>query len=703
LNKRRLIILLIFIIPAFLVISRLGKYAYPQTSIYSDLTISHLPYAEFIRSSISKFGEIPLWYPGIFGGIPLSSHPLSGLWYPLGWLGIILSGPIGFNLAFSIHMVLAGLGMFFLLKEEKVGDIAAILGGLAFELTPKLMAHWAAGHVSMCFAYSLTPWLLLSESHLSRKNSWKWVGITVIPFAFILLADIRWAAYAGISWIGFRAFELVKKENWRKSIFDWGIKTLSVVLLVCLLTAPFLLDFLEFTSLSTRSMMSTADRSRFGLPIDQLLGMIYPDFGGYAEWIFYPGAMSLLLVVLVAFARGGWKRAGFWLGLMGLSLILSMGSRWYGNIPILSLLRVPSRFLFLFDFSTTMILGFSIDALIRGDCTGIIFKSASWLAVMAVGGLAILLAIVLRFITGSLPVEMLWGLILFTISLGILFLIRYIPIQGDVIIIGLTLIIGIDLGVAGNSQLRWVAEVPAEQIELRIANSITKFQLQGRGYSPSYQVSQLTSERMNIEMISGVDPMQLERFVRYFSDATNIPVNEYSIPLPPLNEDPIGDSNRGILPDAEKLGWMNVEYMVTGERFENPVGWEHLSRVDGTYIYINLHNRPRAWVQASSEEIDSVFSEATINYYSPNKIYVTANGPGTVVLAEVSYPGWKVKIDGKNVPIGKISSLLRSVQIDAGEHQIEFSYWPHWITIGFITQLFGLILIAFIMSRKEKA
>ena len=313
----------------------MGEYAYPQTSSYSDLTISHLPYAEFIRSSITKFGVIPLWYPGLFGGIPFSSHPLSGLWYPLGWLGIILPAPIGFNLAFSLHMILAGLGMYLLLKEQKVGDVAAILGGLAFELTPKLMAHWAAGHVSMSFAYSLLPWLLLSEAHLSRKNTWKWVGVTALPFAFILLADIRWAAYAGIAWLGYRTFELFKEENWWRRIIDWSVKTLSVILITCVLAAPFLFDFLEFTSLSTRSLMTSADRSRFGLPVDQLLGLIYPDFGGYAEWILYPGAMGILLVVMIAFAQGGWKRVGYWMGLMGLSLILSMGLGWYGDIPLI--------------------------------------------------------------------------------------------------------------------------------------------------------------------------------------------------------------------------------------------------------------------------------------------------------------------------------------------------------------------------------
>ena len=242
-----------------------------------------------------------------------------------------------------------------------------------------------------------------------------------------------------------------------------------------------------------------------------------------------------------------------------------------------------------------------------------------------------------------------------------------------------------------------------EQNEMRIANVLTSLQLQGRVYSPSYQVSQLSSERMGIEMISGIDPMQLVRFVNYFSDATNIPVNGYSIPLPPLDEDPIGDSNHGIIPDADKLGWMNVELIVTGERFENPNDWELIRISDHTFFYKNLLNRPRAWVQASSREIDSVFTEAVIDFYSPNRINLTANGPGTVVLAEVSYPGWRVKVDGNMAPIGEISGLLRSVQIGAGEHQIEFTYWPRWIIIGFISQLFGLILIAFILRRKEKA
>jgi len=388
---------------------------------------------------------------------------------------------------------------------------------------------------------------------------------------------------------------------------------------------------------------------------------------------------------------------------MGLSLILSLGSGWYGEIPLMSLLRVPSRFLFLFDFSISMILGFGVDALVRGKITGIIFKPASWLAATAVGSLAIGLALTVWISSGLLPVELLWGLVLFTASLGFLGLIRYAHIRSRVIIIGITLILGVDLGVAGNSQLRWVKLDVEDTKQLRIVILMNNLLSPERIYSPSYQISQLTSERMDLEMISGIDPMQLAHFVSYFSDATNIPVNEYSIPIPPLNDEPVGESNKGILPNAEKLGWMNVGWMVTGENFENPEGWELVSHADGKYIYKNLLIRPRAWVQVSSDKIDTEFSEAIITQFSPNKIEVKAQGPGTLILAEVVYPGWKAKVDGLTVPIGEISGLLRSVQLDTGQHQIEFSYWPHWITVGFMAQFSGLLLIVFLIRRKEKS
>ena len=140
-----------------------------------------------------------------------------------------------------------------------------------------------------------------------------------------------------------------------------------------------------------------------------------------------------------------------------------------------------------------MIIGFGVDALVRGKITGLIFKPASWLAATAVGGLSIVLSVTVWISTGLLPLELLWGLVLFTASLGFLFLIKYAHIRTRVIIIGVTLILGVDLGVAANSQLRWVKSGVEDTTELRIAIIINDLQPQDRVYSPSYQISQLTS------------------------------------------------------------------------------------------------------------------------------------------------------------------------------------------------------------------
>ncbi len=698
---KRLLVIFIFILPAGLILVQMGNYAYSQTSIYSDLTISHLPYAEFIQASLRQYGQIPLWYPGLFGGTPFSSHPLSGLWYPFGWLGIILPSPYGFNLSFAIHMVMAGVGMYLFLRKEDIGTMPAILAGLAFELTPKLMAHWGAGHVTLSFAYSLTPWLFLCEAYSTRENNWRWVGITAIPVSLILLADVRWVAYAGLAWISYRVWGLLSQEKWVRRLLQWGVKTLGVILVTCMLTAPFLLGFVEFTVRSTRVLMTNSDRNRFGLPLDNLLGMLYPDFGGYAEWVFYPGALSLLLITMLLFAKVKRKRAGFWLVLLGLSLALALSGGGLGTIPLLNLLRVSSRFLFLFSFSAVVVLGIGLDLILEETDENGVLKPASWLAAAAVGSLTTLLAVAVWFGTGTLSLEIAWGATFSILSLAFMFLDRYLPLPRRLELAVLTILITLDLGVVGYSQLRWVESNQVDRDGMRIANIVAELEPETRVYSPSYQISQLAAERSNLQMISGIDPMQLIGFIGYMEGASNIPLTEYSVTIPPLTSEPISESNQGIIPNAEKMGWMNVGLIVTGEEFEKSEDWELVREFDNQFIYRNQLTLPRAWVQKSSEKIDQVISEGNITYYSPNKITVEAEGNGFLVLAEVVYPGWTAKVDGKDKEIVELAGLLRSVEIGEGRHEIVFTYWPNWLTIGLAVQFIGILLIFFAIKVKK--
>lgn len=65
--------------------------------------------------------------------------------------------------------------------------------------------------------------------------------------------------------------------------------------------------------------------------------------------------------------------------------------------------------------------------------------------------------------------------------------------------------------------------------------------------------------------------------------------------------------------------------------------------------------------------------------YSPERItYVTKNErEGLVVFSEVWYPeGWKLMVDGDEVPLVRVNYLLRGAVIPAGDHQLEMVFAP---------------------------
>jgi membrane protein YfhO len=76
------------------------------------------------------------------------------------------------------------------------------------------------------------------------------------------------------------------------------------------------------------------------------------------------------------------------------------------------------------------------------------------------------------------------------------------------------------------------------------------------------------------------------------------------------------------------------------------------------------------------------------------EIEAKATGRSLLVLTDVDYPGWKVKVDGKPADVQRVDYLLRGVAVPAGTHTVEFSYRPLSFTIGWIVSLLGLAAVA---------
>jgi hypothetical protein len=80
-------------------------------------------------------------------------------------------------------------------------------------------------------------------------------------------------------------------------------------------------------------------------------------------------------------------------------------------------------------------------------------------------------------------------------------------------------------------------------------------------------------------------------------------------------------------------------------------------------------------------------ASAQVTEYKSRRITVKAytSSPALMVLSEVYYPaGWKASIDGQETEIFKTNSILRSVVVPAGTHELVFSFDPLFYRAGYL-------------------
>jgi hypothetical protein len=91
-----------------------------------------------------------------------------------------------------------------------------------------------------------------------------------------------------------------------------------------------------------------------------------------------------------------------------------------------------------------------------------------------------------------------------------------------------------------------------------------------------------------------------------------------------------------------------------------------------------------------------------ITSYASREIHISTDQPKSVllVLSEIYYPaGWKAFVDGTETPIYRTNSILRSVVVPAGKHDVSFTFNPPYFESGWIISnaawgLSGILVLA---------
>jgi hypothetical protein len=195
-------------------------------------------------------------------------------------------------------------------------------------------------------------------------------------------------------------------------------------------------------------------------------------------------------------------------------------------------------------------------------------------------------------------------------------------------------------------------------------------------------------------MVDGVDPLQLEKLAGFMEHASGVPRDGYSVTLPPFATGNPDADNRNYSPDPTLLGLLNVRFILA--EYDLPVeGLIPRERFGATRVYENAFTRPRAWMQAANGEDLAGYHPVEALAWTPNKISMTAAGPGTLNLSELAYPGWQVTVDGVRQELQVVDGILRGVRIERGAHNIVFEYRPYSLLAGLGLCLAALIFLVF--------
>lgn len=704
--KRKVVLAALLLMPVFFLLPHLNDFFLQPGSQYTDIAVSHYPNGVFLQDTISKWKTIPFWSPMILSGYPFVANPLSGLHYLPGWLAFLFPLPFGFNLTIIIHLVLAGVGAFLFLKAEGLRDSTAIFGAMIFEASPKIYSHLGAGHLTLIYAVSLTPWLLYIEKRWGAAR-FRWVAPGVL-IGMIALADVRWAAYSGLLWAVYSAAARIRAFHSRASSLKSMFLTLAGSLfsngvMAFLIASPLLLPLAQFVSLSTRGSLSSNENMILSLPPAQLLGLAIPNIGGSAEWVLYPGGVAFFLLIYTIFSPVLRKQTGFWLGVIFLTIFISLGSYipyldLLFQLPVLNLLRVPPRVIFITELAFAVLSAMALDYLLglRTDANVGRDKAAE-LAIFGLVTFTILMAMAAWLVVknGLAVIQFGWAA---AVMLAGFVILRFVFWQRKndrwffVLFVSLAMADLISI-----NALSLVSKTPQQM--LSEGQEIVRYLQEGAGggqfrvYSSSYSLPQQTAARFGIELADGVDPLQLNSYVAFMERATGVPSDGYSVTLPPYKNGNPAEDNRFYTLDPKLLGLVNVRYVVSGYSLSN----DQLALMrdfGNTKLYQNQQEYPRAWVQPAETVVGENIRPAQVVEYQPNIIRIRARGPGLLVLSELFYPGWRVIIDNSPATSVIVIGLLRGVQLPEGEHFVVFSYFPGLFIVGLLLNGLACLVVA---------
>jgi hypothetical protein len=340
--------------------------------------------------------RLPLWNPDVFMGAPLLANLQMALFYPATILFYVLPVPYALSYDLILHVVLAAFFTYHLARQAAaVGRAGALAAGITFAFSGFFAAQ--AGHVNQISAAVWLPLMLLLFDRACKRRSVLSTMLCGVVIGLTLLAGHTQETYMTLCALGGffvwqsaagtrRALNLhmppgrsaaqsvVLAARMLASAFRANLRGFATLLLALLIGAGLaaiqLAPSLELAALSIRAGgMGYRQVVSFSLNPLTLPQALLPGYwqNPFSEYVGFVGVTGLLLAILGAATHWRHPQTGFFVFLAGAGLLLAFGGYTplyilgYGLVPGFGLFRVPARWLYIYTFGMSMLVGLGLD------------------------------------------------------------------------------------------------------------------------------------------------------------------------------------------------------------------------------------------------------------------------------------------------------------------------------------------------------
>lgn len=432
--------------------AQVGAPEVPHNALLSDLVLQNWQWKQFIRTSLAN-GELPLWNPYLFAGVPFLAAGQHSALYPFSLIYYILPLESAYGWFTVIQLWLAGILMYAFLRSIGLGRFAALIGGIAYQLNSFFIASAVfpmiiAAAIWLPFLLLMCEALLLKRTLFGKAAQPVWLVLGALGLGMSILAGhVEFFYYSLLVmafWCALRLLILwlTKRETLQRLIGRGGALIGMVALGIGLGAVQFV-PFYELVNTSFREGRASFEQIlSYGLPPRHALAFLMPNIYGspaqhtyfdlftgqltelrwqradgavitntfmeggknYVEGASYAGILTLILALIGALSRNQRAEAPYRLLFLLISLfsvLFAFGTPLYAllyyGLPGISQLHSPFRWIFPLMFCLAALAGYGAQALHEAHTqpTSRLFRAARPLGYGLIGaGAALLISLI---------------------------------------------------------------------------------------------------------------------------------------------------------------------------------------------------------------------------------------------------------------------------------------------------------------------